>query len=574
MKISRVSVKNFCSAVDLTLELNPYSLLVGPNNSGKSTIINAIRTFYGDRRWSQEDWPRVGSEGDEAWVELEFSLTDPEYDLLAEKYRIGANTLRLRRYLKSSDRCKANQSNIYGYNVDGEIDKSLFYGMKSSGLSRLGRVIHIPALSVPGDHLKTSGPSALRNVLNFVFKRAITQSAAYQGIQEAIQALNEEAQEPDGILADLRGPINEVLLPTWGIELKIGVNELTPENLTKNLIDPEFVEPALGDEPLELSRHGHGFQRSMIFELLRIADQIQAVDQPDRDDFAVDFTLILFEEPEAFLHPDQQSSLSLSLRSLGGGDAQQVLASTHSPLFVGRSADQLSEIIRLAKPAHITQTYQVRRDEMEDLYGEGRALRQELERIQLDPDIGEQERANVERFLASEDFGEEVALQEEKFRHQMWLAGDRAELFFAAKVLLCEGPSERVLIDYLLSHQWSDLRDERVFVVDALGKYNMHRFVALFERFGIPFAMMIDGDGQSGVHPLVNEFLADLCRDRTLGPLVIFETDIEGFLEIECPRRRERKPISILRHVAEGRIDEGRIQRLKEMIVTALGVDL
>ena len=46
MKISQVQIHNFRGILDESFELQDYTLLVGPNNAGKSTVMDAIRAFY------------------------------------------------------------------------------------------------------------------------------------------------------------------------------------------------------------------------------------------------------------------------------------------------------------------------------------------------------------------------------------------------------------------------------------------------------------------------------------------------------------------------------------------------
>jgi predicted ATP-dependent endonuclease of OLD family len=48
MKISKVVIHNFRSILDSEFDLADYSLLVGENNAGKTTVISALRAFYED----------------------------------------------------------------------------------------------------------------------------------------------------------------------------------------------------------------------------------------------------------------------------------------------------------------------------------------------------------------------------------------------------------------------------------------------------------------------------------------------------------------------------------------------
>lgn len=43
MRISRLSIQNFRSIKALDLDLNETTVLIGPNNSGKTAILDAIR---------------------------------------------------------------------------------------------------------------------------------------------------------------------------------------------------------------------------------------------------------------------------------------------------------------------------------------------------------------------------------------------------------------------------------------------------------------------------------------------------------------------------------------------------
>jgi len=45
-------IHNFRGIIDQTLHLGNYSLLVGANNTGKTTIIDCIRVFYEKDKYS------------------------------------------------------------------------------------------------------------------------------------------------------------------------------------------------------------------------------------------------------------------------------------------------------------------------------------------------------------------------------------------------------------------------------------------------------------------------------------------------------------------------------------------
>jgi putative ATP-dependent endonuclease of OLD family len=52
MKITRLVIENFRSIRELELRLGDNTVLIGPNNAGKSAIIDAVRIVL-TRRWGQ-----------------------------------------------------------------------------------------------------------------------------------------------------------------------------------------------------------------------------------------------------------------------------------------------------------------------------------------------------------------------------------------------------------------------------------------------------------------------------------------------------------------------------------------
>ena len=61
MKIVKIHIHNYRSIIDAEIEAHDYLMFVGANNSGKSNAINALRAFYEDVKWSDNDFPKAGS---------------------------------------------------------------------------------------------------------------------------------------------------------------------------------------------------------------------------------------------------------------------------------------------------------------------------------------------------------------------------------------------------------------------------------------------------------------------------------------------------------------------------------
>ena len=108
MKISNVRIHNFRSISELDISVEEFMMFIGANNAGKSNVISAIRCFYDDLAWNDEDFPKFQTSDKDAWVQITFSLSEEEWQSLADVYKakqqevVLSRTLVLKRWLKGS----------------------------------------------------------------------------------------------------------------------------------------------------------------------------------------------------------------------------------------------------------------------------------------------------------------------------------------------------------------------------------------------------------------------------------------------------------------------------------------
>src|SRR5690606_20386146 len=146
---------------------------------------------------------------------------------------------------------------------------------------------------------------------------------------------------------------------------------------------------------------GHGIQRTYIMALLSVATKIQS----KVDNFKL---IIGIEEPELYQHPPQAKFLSGALSDLSEGNAQ-VLVTTHSPYFLtGRTFESIRS---LKKKGNITKIYAWGIDEQRQYC----AVR----------------KGNIGIGAAAALSGMDKSLRT-----------NIAEMFFASKVVLVEGPED------------------------------------------------------------------------------------------------------------------------------------
>jgi energy-coupling factor transporter ATP-binding protein EcfA2 len=576
MKLRHLRIHNFRSIVDADIEVHDYTMIVGANNAGKSNIISALRAFYEDIKHSDDDIPKMKDvQIDDSWVELTFDLTEGEWEGLADKYKEGMadHHLVVRRYFasKEKDRFKSSQSNIYAI-INGELEKDLFYGAKNVGTAKVGSIIYIPALTTAADQMKTSGPSPLRDMLNLMLKRVVADSPAFKEMEVAFGKLNDEARGEEGFLSKISKPINQSI-EQWGIRFDMGVSPIAPEDITKDLIRHGFVDAMLGGTSFALDRYGHGFQRSFLYELIKLAPSFVESKAAAKKEFDPDFTLILFEEPEAFLHPAQQENMAYHLRRLGAGAAQQVIVTSHSPIFVGKVADDLCQIVRVRRNNGTSSTGQIKKNDLSGVLGQGYEFKTWLEAYVNDQAVPDNAKGNAKKLLQGATEDAAIAAQEERFRYQLWLDSERASMFFADRVLLVEGATEKALFAWLLARDWHDLSRHRVAIVDAMGKYNLHRYIALLEGFGIPYGLMLDDDQDKDHHKVVNEMLKNKVGQSRLAEPCFINECMEKFLGLNLPVRDDQKPVHTLKAIEAGGIAQDKLDDLRKLFLKSLALE-
>ena len=572
MKISKIKIHNFRSITDAEISISGFLMLVGANNVGKSNVINALRCFYEDLKWNQDDFPKVKTNDSDVWVQITYLLTDDEWSNLADKYKKNApsHELTLRRYFVGSD-VSTKQSNIHAI-VDGVEEKETFYGAKNVSAAKCGNVICIPALTTPAEQMKTTGPSPLKNILSIMLKKIVKKSKAFGELNTAFEHFNNEAKKETGFLTEIQSPLNNAL-NNWGIEIDFSISSIATDDIVKNLISCSFIDTTLAGNGLELSKYGHGFQRSVIYELIKIAPQFKDEAEATKKDFNPDLTLILFEEPEAFLHPAQQENMATNLRDLSSEIGQQVFITTHSPIFVGKNSDNIGQICRLSKSNGITQIHQMPDNNPNSLFADNCDLIHEIQNFSNSASCDTDRKNRIENFLR--DYSSDVvAQQKDRFRFQLWLNTDRAAMFFADKVLLVEGETEKALFNYLLAHDWKELSSQHIFVISALGKYNFYRYMSLFSYFGIPHGMMFDNDNDKNEHIVINQFIKDNQNIYSLGTPYLFNKNLENFLEISIPGNDEMKSLQVLKHLEEKTLinHETKLEELKTIFCQVLNI--
>ncbi|MDD2227350.1 MAG: AAA family ATPase [Clostridia bacterium] len=576
MQLQKVKIHNFRSILDADFDLEKYSLLVGENNAGKTNVITALRIFYEDdiKFDVKNDFPKCNPIDKESWIELEFLTTDDEQKSLKDEYKSGTKILKVRKYLKSenAELVKSGTSNIFAYE-SGVLSTNQFYGAKNISQAKLGRLLFIPELSKTDDNLKMSGPSPLRNMIDFVMQKVIKNSPTYSNLQSAFETFNKDFKEEsskDGFsLKELANDINKNVAE-WGINFGLDINSITADNIIKNLVSHYIEDKQLNDQRVSINCFGQGLQRHLIYTLIRVGAKYIDKKEEKKKEFSPELTIILFEEPEAFLHPTQQELLNVDLQKIAEDPKQQILSSTHSAIFVSKNVETLSSLLKVVRNNGESKIYQINKKKLADLFNKNNSMFEMFSEKLKDAVTS----PNVKKSIENKNLGsiltnEELKLEEESLKYFLWLDSERSCSFFAKHVFICEGATEKIFFDHLLNTKWLDLKTKHLYFLDAMGKYNIHRYMNLFGELGIYHSVIFDKDQDKDIHKLINDFIDSKKNAFTKG-VYSFEKDIEDFVGITKARSPHLKPLNIMWNYKDSKIDEDKISELKVVIESLL----
>jgi predicted ATP-dependent endonuclease of OLD family len=232
--------------------------------------------------------------------------------------------------------------------------------------------------------------------------------------------------------------------------------------------------------------------------------------------------VVLIEEPELFLSPPAQRHLHRLLRSLAARGSNQVLYSTHSPVFLG--VDGLEQLVL------------VRHEERT-----GTTL--------LQPD---------------------GLPREQGFRLLAELDAERAEIFLSRAALLVEGRTEKLVFPFVFQALGYDADQEAIAIVDCAGKGNIPLFADICNACAIPYVVVHDRDAPRGASPAEAERIANEMILRAAGRkrTVALVPDFEGVTGL---RARRGKPQAAYKrfHAGDGDVPGALRQAVERVVASA-----
>lgn len=453
MYISSVSIENFRAFKEKTVfHFNPgVTVLIGENDCGKSTVIDAIRYVLGT---TDQSWQRIElSDYYQENTDNEIHITITFSNLTV---REKAAFLECLTYTKDEEILIINWSAKYMTNVKPHRTfVSVNCGRKadvaapSAEARELLRVTYLKPLRDAQAQMRSGRGSRLAQILSSIpdlnlgereYKEGIDiTSLSLAGIFDLSNQLLAEHKVIKAVNKGIGDILNtELMLNNDAVKTQITVagDGNTDEKKIYSLLE----KLDLNIQKDSVSNYGNvGLGTS---NLMSMACEMLL----NQDDNELS-TFMLIEEPEAHIHAQRQLKLIQSMQKKG--ENQQVILTTHSPLLA--SVVELNNLLLIQN----RKAFSMR---------EG------------------------ETMLDSSDY---------KFLER-YLDATKANLFFAKGVIIVEGPGEALLLPTLAQLLNRNLTDYGISIVDVKST-GLRRYARIFQRkegdeINIPVSCITDRD--------------------------------------------------------------------------------
>lgn len=549
MRLSRIEVRNFRRLKSVTVDLAPASFLIGPNNSGKSSIIRAIDALLCLREdvVRPEDFHRSsdGTVADEITITGTFDEIPPEMASARgfrgrvvngvfkyrKTYRIdtpGKPTIEALQYqyevkenFRSVKKCddlmnlgytEAELTEYFGVDqlprqlpkqwelllpdaVNWLTDKEPQWkenpgGFSSIVNSRLPRLLHIPSYVELGEFEKPeAGRSKLGECLGILFEDLLRGNVLAQEIEDRLRDLQKQMSptDPGSLLGAMCRGITDIVKSVFP-DCGLAI-EASLQELAE-VLRPKYEVRIYSNIPTDSSHQGTGLIRTAIFAMLRYHSLLSGSRAPGARPL-----IVAFEEPEIYLHPHAANLSRDTIYALGRSD--QIVCTSHSPWMIDLSKDP-----------------------------------QSISRFSFCPDGS----VEVMNFGVSESL--KALREDDRSRVKMLQAFDDelSRIFFAERVVILEGDSEHIAINQTLRLLPPDVQTQirsAVQVVRARGKATIVSLARYLNALGIPFTVIHDRDGQVGKASDINQTIADAVGDPSR--VFVLEECLENALGYSPP---------------------------------------
>lgn len=412
MLIKRIKITNFRGIKEFDVVINNNMLtIVGKNDVGKSTVLQAIKVFFDEEKVTNEDFPNYNTD---KVIEIELCFDTKKFDELKyneelkikKSFKVNKNKIKSDKYVYMipdlpseedlntySDYKKIGKSLGVDFPRRKPKDKESIEELQKEVINVISErkgtpnwidisdkwkeikiyfpdVVFIPASQDHEDEQKMTNTSVFGKIFKVGIKRWLKVDEESQG---AIKTINSKVEEINSNILEV---VERKLKEQLPLANEIS-QEISPLDITKGFDFTMFVNDPQGVKT-SLSKRGNGLRRSVLIAAIRaqnevnemienLGEEVAATTENNEENYDSP-TLYLFEEPEAFLHLAAQRELFYSLKDLTTHNSQIIITS-HSTLFIDQS--EMEEIVLLTRRDGQTKSLQhIPQKDIKDELGE------------------------------------------------------------------------------------------------------------------------------------------------------------------------------------------------------------
>jgi len=377
MHLERLEIENFRRIKYADIRFDGATFLIGPNNTGKSSVIAAVEALLSLERAGltisdirqREDGTREEKAvltGYISGISQEVAASRGFKGRVVDGRFVYRKTLLLaqakplietREYpfkLKDSFSKTKTVGDLIGSGIDRTVIKETFEveddaaklpkgwermlpevldfdltaepvwvqnpgGIPQNVLSRLPRLLHIPAITDATEIESGEKTHILGECLSLLFEDLLKGNPLALEIQKGLDEL-EKQMDPADENTLVSGLVHEVF-PECGIRVEPSLQNLL------QVLKPKYEVRLCSNVETEVARQGTGLLRTCVFAMLRYHAKLKQT-----KDIETRSAIVAFEEPELYLHPSAANLLRDTIYELGRSD--QIVCSTHSPWMI------------------------------------------------------------------------------------------------------------------------------------------------------------------------------------------------------------------------------------------------
>lgn len=339
MKLKKFSVKNykvfrdnfevkFMNNNDEDISPNFFNILIGKNNMGKSTFLEAISEFFKPNTAANKiPVDCFNNINNNIILKATFTLNSDDDILkyLIEEHIINDNTDLLTIEVSKN------------YKVDKNAEYILLnYELNKTQTNKLSKFINAEEPYYIRPHMTTE---EIDKIISNIYSDAIT-STNYKS--EDLENINDSVKnfihglktEADNSLKNIEERVSDVLNTLFANQnLKMNIsggnlNSFSIKDFLKNT-DTNITVSSNNNKDMLLSEQGTGVQRMSLIYTIQNIISTGIGNLGNR--------MLLVDEPEAFLHPEAIRGLSNSLYKIGND--MPIIITTHSPILINLEQD-------------------------------------------------------------------------------------------------------------------------------------------------------------------------------------------------------------------------------------------